>query len=386
MKLLGVVIANGFASEARVAALLLSHRKGTYEPLVLHHAWPGDRDSADRFESASEARVVRFDAGWRPNPRADRSFAAKLGSWAKLHAMLPWLLLEARRFQPDAVYSSQQLWDCYAAGLIARALRVPQIVHLHYTIGPYLGRTTLCQLRRCECVVAISDFIRRDALTYGVRGDVVRTIPNAIAEPPGIRPERLTELRRGLGLEPGQPVAAIIARIDPTKGHADAIEAFGSAARTLPGARLLVVGDGTARAALEADIAARGLTGQVAMLGWRNDAREILELADVFIHPSRREPFGLAILEASAAGKPVVAYAEGGIPEVVANGETGILVEPGDRAALGEALAHLLSDREMSLAMGVAGRARVLSRFRPSEAGARFSALIAEVVAAKRDR
>lgn len=377
MRLLGVFIANGFASEARVGATLLRHRAGRYDPFVLHHEWDGDRESARRFEAASDAPTFRFDAGWRPNPRADRPLAAKVASWARLHLVLPRLLAETRRFRPDVVYSSQQLWDCYLASWIARLLRIPQIIHLHYSVGPWLTRSTLRQLPRCERVVAVSDFIRLGALRHGLPASSVVTVRNPIEMPAPLLPERLDALRRELRLAPGQPVAGIIARIDPTKGHADTVAAFASVARTIPAARLLVVGDGSIRSQIEAEVAAQGLGEKVLMLGWRKDVNDILGLVDVFIHPSLADPCPLGVLEASAAGKPVVAYADGGIPEIVADGETGLLVPKGDRGALANALLRLLADPASARRMGSAGRERMATEFRPEAAGARFADVVA---------
>jgi glycosyltransferase involved in cell wall biosynthesis len=376
MRVLGVFIANGFASEARVAATLFRHRAGRYEPLVFHHSWQGDRESAARFEAESAARVFRFDAGWRPNPRADRALVFKVASWGRLHLVLPRLLLEARRFRADAVYSSQQLWDCYAAGWISRLLGIPQIIHLHSRVSAWLRWTTLLQLRRCERVVVVSDFVRREALGHGVRPEAVKIVGNPIQIPPPLLPEQLEKLRRELRLEPGQPVAAIVGRVDAGKGHDDTLAAFAAVAATLPRARLLVAGDGPLLGEVEAKVIARGLGDKVQLLGHRKDVDQILALADVFIHPSLQDSCPLAVLEASAAGKPVVAYADGGIPEIVAGGETGLLVPTGDRGALADALLRLLADPALARRMGTAGRERMVSGFRAEVAGARFAEVV----------
>ena len=376
MKLLGVFIANGFASEARVAAALLRRRSGRYDALALHHSWDGDRESAARFEAASGVSAFRFDAGWRPNPRGETRAAGKVVAWAQLHLALPRLLREALRFRPDAVYSSQQTWDCYAASWIAGLLQIPQVIHLHYTIGPYLGRATMRQLRRCERIVTVSEFIRREALRHGAAAGAVTTVVNAVEVLPAPPPGRIEALRSELGLSAGQPVAAIIARVAPGKGHADTLDAFAAAARKLPSARLLLVGEGTRAAGIEADIAARGLREKVRTLGFRQDVQDLLGLIDVFVHPSRKEPFGLGVLEAAAAGKPVVAYDDGGIPEIVVDGQTGFLVETGDRSALAAALLRLLEDGALARRMGEAGRERTAQHFRPDDAGARFAEVI----------
>jgi glycosyltransferase involved in cell wall biosynthesis len=125
--------------------------------------------------------------------------------------------------------------------------------------------------------------------------------------------------------------------------------------------------------AVRADVASRGLERSVSVLGFRKDVSAILGLTDVFIHPSRQDPCPLAVLEASAAGRPVIAYADGGIPEIVAHGATGLLVPTGDRDALASSLHRLLSDRELARRMGAAGRERMAGEFRPDLAGARLA-------------
>jgi glycosyltransferase involved in cell wall biosynthesis len=108
------------------------------------------------------------------------------------------------------------------------------------------------------------------------------------------------------------------------------------------------------------------LSSCVRFAGTRRDIPRILPVLDVFVLPSLYEGFGIAILEAMAAGKPVVATTVGGIPEFVVQGETGLLVEPGNAEALVEAIGCLLSDRERARQMGIRGRERVLAGYQIS--------------------
>ena len=133
-----------------------------------------------------------------------------------------------------------------------------------------------------------------------------------------------------------------------------------------PRCQLLIVGEGPAREPLEALSCQLGLSDCTVFAGARRDIPRILPLLDLFVLPSLYEGFGIAILEAMAAGKPVVATAVGGIPEFVVPGETGLLVEAGNPAALADAIGSLLRDPERAKQMGIRGRARVLAAFQMS--------------------
>jgi glycosyltransferase involved in cell wall biosynthesis len=126
---------------------------------------------------------------------------------------------------------------------------------------------------------------------------------------------------------------------------------------------LAFIGDGPERGAVERELSARAVGHRVALLGDRRDVPELLAAADVFVLSSRSEGAPLSILEAMAAGLPVVASDVGGVGELVVDGETGLLVPPGDPARLAQALAHVLDDRALRERLGTAGRARARERF-----------------------
>jgi glycosyltransferase involved in cell wall biosynthesis len=125
----------------------------------------------------------------------------------------------------------------------------------------------------------------------------------------------------------------------------------------------ILVGDGELRGELEAQARRLGLAPHVRFAGWRDNVAEVLALADVFVLPSESEGFGRVLVEAMAMGRPVVATNVGGIPDIVLDGETGLLVEPADPAALASAVGALLDEPARAARLGAAGRARAESTF-----------------------
>lgn len=379
MRLLGVKIAFGYSPEARDFAILLRHRAESYDAQVLIHDWPGGADSAGKFEAVSKVPVTRLDVGWRPNFDGRRWRLAKATSWLRFFAALPRMLKAARAYDPDIVYSSQQRWDCLAATYMARHLNKPQIMHLHYTIGPWLHEQPLQRLLTCDHVVTVSNFIRDQALSHGVPPERVTRVWNPMSPFPPPPPGTREAVRDELGLPSDVPVIGMVARLHPLKGQSDAIAACAELAPAHPAARLIIVGDGPARAALEAQCAQTGLRERILFTGRRSDVPRILAGLDIFVHPSRQEPFGLAIAEASAAGLPVVAYGDGAVGEIVSDGETGLLSPTGNTAALAANLIKLLDEPETALSMGAAGRERMAREFRPDNLGRSFSDVVRRV-------
>ena len=389
LRLLGLQIANGYSPEARVFAGLLAHTNPeAVKAQVLHHRWSGDEQSLPTFAATSGADVRALDFGWR-STAANRTLRHKSLSRLRFLAALPRALAQARRFQPDVIYSCQQLWDCQAATYVARRLGVPQIIHLHYVVGPWLHKPVLHRLRTCAEVLTVSGFIRAEALRHGTLPERVVTLRNAMTMPAPVDPAVRGVVRRELGIAPDAPLLGIVARLDPGKGQSDTLRAFAQARAHFPAARLLVVGDETPwhpgyAETLKAEARALGLGNSVLFLGRRADVPRLLAALDIFVHPSRQEPFGLALLEAAAAGLPAVAYAEGGTTELVADGRTGLLSAPGSVPGLSDSLCRLLADPAWAAALGQAGRERVGAEFRPEQAGRCFEAAVRQAVSPAR--
>lgn len=169
-------------------------------------------------------------------------------------------------------------------------------------------------------------------------------------------------VRAEFGVPETAPLASIIARLTEQKAHAHLFEAMAKTSG-LAQLHLLVVGDGHLRSALEMLSSSLGLSDRIRFLGARRDLGNILSASDMFVMPSLWEGLPLSMVLAMGGGLPVVATRVAGIPEVVADGETGLLVPPADPVQLGQALLRLVQDAALGKRMGAAARARVLPRF-----------------------
>jgi glycosyltransferase involved in cell wall biosynthesis len=196
----------------------------------------------------------------------------------------------------------------------------------------------------------------------------VRLVPNAVDagvfDPGGVS----SRLREELALPADSPVVGALGRLEEEKGFEDLVRAAPVIAKSLPGVRFLIVGGDPgggrgAAAKLERMIEASGVSSIVSLAGHRKDIPECIAAMDVVVVPSRREVFSRVAVEAMAMEKPVVASSVGGLPEVVADGTTGLLVPPRDPRALAEAVVRVLGDRAGAGEMGRAGRRRVLDLF-----------------------
>jgi sugar transferase (PEP-CTERM/EpsH1 system associated) len=171
------------------------------------------------------------------------------------------------------------------------------------------------------------------------------------------------EAREFFGLPMDAPVICTVGRLDPVKDHVGLVRAFASVLPTHPEALLLIAGDGPCREDLMQLIGELGVAGQVRLLGERRDVPRVLAATDLFVLPSIAEGMSNTVLEAMAAGLPVVATKVGGNPELVADGLTGRLVPSRSPVALGEALRTYLDDPRLRALHGKASRERAALSF-----------------------
>ncbi|MDH7568016.1 MAG: glycosyltransferase [Armatimonadota bacterium] len=259
-----------------------------------------------------------------------------------------------RSWKPQVVHSHHEAY----APIIARCARVPvrvETIH-NATAWRSLGHPLVHAARR-RCVtryVAVSDGLRSQLVGDGILPAAsVVALPNGVSVGPSLlsRPLR-------------NPITiGTVARFDREKGLEFLLDAFASLRPSYPGARLLLVGDGPSRSALAAHIAALGLNGAVILPGYVADTRAFLRRMDLFVLPSLDETFGLALAEAMAEGVPVVASDLPGPASLCGHEREGLLVPPGDAAAIADACRRLLDDPNLRARLTHAAYNRVKSEF-----------------------
>lgn len=248
--------------------------------------------------------------------------------------------------------------------LAARLARVPFVFTRHHSdhhlrLGKrWHTRVDGWSARRAARAIAVSEATRRIMVEEeGVPAARVAVVWNGQDPPrPPAAPE-IEDARASLGLD-GAPVCLVVARLHEEKGHAVLWRALPDVLRDLPGLQVLCAGDGPHRGRIETEVRRLGLQGSVRFLGQRADVPALVALSSLVVLPSLAESFGLAALEAMSLGRPVVASRAGGLPEVVADGETGLLADVGDAAGLAHAMRTVLRDPARAAAMGEAGRRR----------------------------
>lgn len=230
-------------------------------------------------------------------------------------------------------------------------------------------------------LIAVSRAIVAKLEREGRTGAPVELIYNGVDLERYAYTEACCTLPEEYGFPEGTPLVGVVARLEPEKGHRTLIEAWPRVLRDVPDARLLIIGEGSERSLLEAQADSLGLLGQpcsadrcvgtrrarpgatVLFTGLRDDVPAVTAALDVAVLPSYREAQGLAILEAMALRRPVIATGVGGVPEMIDHGRTGLLVPPGDAEALGASIARLLTDHPLADTLARAGHDFVVANF-----------------------
>jgi glycosyltransferase involved in cell wall biosynthesis len=216
--------------------------------------------------------------------------------------------------------------------------------------------------RQVDCFICASEAIRKMLIADGVPETSAVTVHEGIdlgrvhAAPPA-------RLHQDLWLPHDAPIVGNVAALVPHKGQKHLIDAAALVVRRVPDARFVIAGEGELRPSLERQIKEHHLEKHVLLAGFRPDVLSLHKAFDVFAMSSVSEGLGTSLLDAMACGRPIVATTAGGIPEVVVDGQTGLLVPPRDHQAMADAIVRLLSDPELRKRMGAAGAARARTKF-----------------------
>lgn len=297
------------------------------------------------------------------SPRADARAVYALAS-----------IMRAERF--DVVHAHG-----FKAGLVARVASIfsrgPSVVvtvHNHVLYREDISRFTKWRYRAAEWAlaaraasyIAVSDSLRAELIeAYHLPACKVVTVHNGIDPGAFLVPRDKAGARESFGLPVEGPVLGTACRFAPQKGLDNLIAALPEVRRRVPDAVLAIGGDGPLAEALHLQADAAGISDAIVWTGTVGDMPGFLAALDAYVSPSRSEGLPLALIEAAAAAVPTVGTRAGGTPEVIAESDTGLLVEPEDARALADACVRLLTDRELAASLAAAARIRALGEFAP---------------------
>lgn len=274
-----------------------------------------------------------------------------------------------RRFDPQLLHLNDAIPLMRHGILAGRLTGVPAICHCRSFLAPTSGDNRLL-VPGLDGLIFISEAVAKSQLAAIARPPLYQVIPNALNVADYLVPVDPERVRSSLDV-PGQvPLVGMIGRISPWKGQHVFVEALALLSRRFPAVHGVIVGfaeeaDGPGYAdRVRRQARDLGLAGRLCMTGFREDVPQLLAVMDAVVHCSvEPEPFGRVIIEGMAAGRPVVGSRAGGAVEIITDGVDGLLVPPGDPAALADALADLLSNPTKAARLGTTARQTALQRF-----------------------
>ncbi len=313
-----------------------------------------------------QLRPTTFAPGFRERSVGTivRSVGAALESPIEYAALARYIRSE----RIDIVHSVDRPRDSIYAVTLGKLSRAKSVVHVHVKWSEGYSAPAKWAVREADAVFGISEYVTDSVVKMGKARANVHTVLNSVDTSRWDVTLSGDVIRAEFGIAPDAPLLVSVSRLFPEKGQPELLRALALVRQQVPNVRLLIVGAETPFSPgfseelrrLSRDL---GLSSAVVFTGPRRDVPSIMAACDVFSLPSFEEPFGLVFLEAMAMHKPVIALDNGGTPEVVEHGRSGLLSKSGDIATLANNIVTLLQDRSLCARLADHGRARVLSYF-----------------------
>ena len=363
---------------------------------VLHLSTSSGPGGAERMVSTLAAAlnqgqfrtiVVLFRSGWLQaecEARGVRTCVMPLGGPFNLQWFRACLRL--LRKEQVALIHAHEFSAILCGWVVAMLAGVPLVATVHgknYFWEKLRRRVTYRLVSRQGTIVAVSKDLKQFICDrVGVQEQRVEVIYNGVAPAQMITNEEVQKCKAELGVSGRYPVLGVVGSLYPVKGHRFLLEAMPEILRRWPTAQLLVIGRGELDVVLKEQVEQLAIGDNVQFLGMRQDVPRLLSLMDVFVLPSLSEGLSIALLEAMASGKPVVATRVGGNPELIDHGKTGFLVQPEDARDLATNLLKLLSDPGMMQQFGRQAAERVSQHFSMMQMVDRYRDLYARSLSA----
>ena len=376
---------------ADVAVHLMLMREFTpdeAEVFVLSNSEASDADEMRiRFAQMPQVHTEFLPFGRPVEALANKSKNEKILAYGANAAALMKAAAFVRRHRIQIIHATDRPRDASFAALLGRMTGAISVVHMHSNAGPELSRLSVWGLRHATAIFAVSDFVRDSLHELGLSDKKIHTVYNAV-DSEHFNPDQIHDtgksIRQRFGIPTEAPLIGIAARMNPWKGQRELIGAASRLRETHPNLHVLIIGASVAEMQADYERRARegGIADRVHFVGFQKDVRPFLRAFDLFVHPSYEEPFGLAIVEAMAMRKPVIACNSGGVPEIITQGKDGWLVEPHSEEAVAAGISALLASPDKRQRMGECARETVLARFTPRQQCATVAQKYAALIAA----
>jgi glycosyltransferase involved in cell wall biosynthesis len=293
---------------------------------------------------------------------------------------------ESFRFDPRVISTLRELVQTHAPDLILThhvkshfLIKLSRLSQQYHWIAFHHGYTTTDRKTRAynyldrwslpsaDRVITVCQSFANELADAGVPAERISVQHNSVRAQSPASPGEVKELKSRFGIAENERIVLAVGRLSQEKGHVDLISAFARLRNAHPevDAKLLIVGDGPERSRLEAAVSALGLSERVIFTGHINNVRAFYAAADLLVLPSHSEGSPNVLLEAMAAGVPIVATKVGGVPEIVEDNKSALLVSAGDSAAMATAMASLLNDKGLARRLAANASATVAERHSP---------------------